>query len=60
MTDRPNLSSMFRIFDTPVSQVHGYNAVDHSHDWKEQSDGDAYCPICGLYRSQIEKAKVLP
>ena len=46
-----------RVFETPVSSVYGYQAIDHAHNWKEQATGDAYCPMCGLYRSQIEAAK---
>lgn len=40
-----------------VAEIYGYSAVDHLHDWHEHSNGDAFCPICALWRSQIEKAR---
>jgi hypothetical protein len=40
-----------------VLEVFGYSAVDHSHAWKEVAGKDAYCPICGLWKSQIETVR---
>ena len=36
-----------------IDHPHGYNAVDHQHTWAEHENGDAFCGICGLWRSQV-------